>query len=79
MIAGRDMIKACEEGDIETFHQRLTSIDFESRKMVFWHATQGFKKAIENRRKEMVDYLIHTINIDLEHMTFDKLLHFAIA
>ena len=47
--------------------------------MVFWHTTQGFKRAIESRKKEMVDYLINTVNIDLEHSTFDKILHYAIA
>ena len=39
MVTGKALIQACEVGDIEAFHEKLTSIDFESRKMVFWHAS----------------------------------------
>ena len=49
MTIGKDIIRACETGNIELFTEKLMSIEFEQRKMVFWHTAQGFKKAIENR------------------------------
>ena len=47
--------------------------------MIFWHAATGFKKAIQSRQWDMIDYLINTVNINLEHLMFDKILNYTIV
>jgi hypothetical protein len=76
METGRDLIKCAEENDVAGYHSKF--LESSNKNLLFWHTSKGFKKALDLFHKEMVDYMLNTLQIDLSHESFKYILHFFI-
>mmetsp|Transcript_5982 Transcript_5982/g.5142 ORF Transcript_5982/g.5142 Transcript_5982/m.5142 type:complete len:346 (-) Transcript_5982:59-1096(-) len=76
MITGRELIKCADENDVAGFHTRM--LECSNTNLLFWHTSKGFKKALNNFHKEMIDYMLNTLQVDMGHEVFKYTLHFLI-
>jgi hypothetical protein len=77
MMLGNELIKCGEENDVPGFHKRM--LEAKNTNLLFWHTSKAFKKAIDNFHKEMIEYILTTLKIDLSHEVFQYILHYLIS
>jgi len=77
MLLGNELIKCCVENDVAGFHSRI--IGAANTNVLFWHTSKGFKKALDNFHKEIIDYMLNTLQVDLSHEVFRYILHYLIT
>jgi len=51
-------------------------IECKNTNLLFWHTSKAFKKALDCFHKEMVNYMLTTLKLDMSHEVFKYILHY---
>lgn len=76
MVIGSKLSKFAEENDVPGFHSLF--IECPNKNLLFWHVSKAFKIALECFNKDMVEYMLKSLEIDLSHEVFKHILSFFI-
>lgn len=77
MMTGKELLKCAEDNDVPGYHSRMT--EAKHKNLLFWHTSKAFKKALDLFHKEMIEYILTTLQIDLSHEVFKYILHYFIT
>ena len=76
MMIGNELQKLWQKNDIEGFSTKF--LEASNTNVLFWHVTKAFKKALDLFHKEIVDYILNTLEVDITHESFKFILHYFI-
>lgn len=73
MIAGKAIIAAAEEGNIDNFTKAFYQC--EHKHLAFWHVQQAFKVACKNKHLFIIEHIIEDMGMTLNHEAFTGFFH----
>lgn len=77
MTVGNELIKDAENNDVAAYHTKLLSC--KNTNFLFWHTSKAFKKGLDCFNKEIVEYILKSLEVDMSHEVFKFILHYFIT
>ena len=77
MMVGNEIIKFAEDNDVASIHTRILST--KNTNFLFWHTSKAFKKALDCFNKEVIEYILESLEVDLSHEVFKYIMHYFIT
>lgn len=74
---GKELIKCAEENDVAGYHSRM--LEAKNTNLLFWHTSKAFKKALDLFNKEIIEYILDSLKVDMSHEVFKYILHYFIT
>ena len=73
MIAGKTMLEAATEGDLQKFEKAFYTCEY--RQLCYWHVQQCLKEAVKHRHLFLIEHIIEDMGLNIYHEAFYGFFH----